>query len=238
MRLQKFDQNQNFVAKYKATRPEQLLGKAQDLAVDSQGMVYVLRADGAILELDNNLRFQNEVQVKVNDPSSMAVTDDGKIIVASRGDSKIQVFGTDGRVVTEFGASGTHSGDVATPVRLSLDGAGNLAVLEDLPDSPRVKVFDKDYKLLRSFRLLGLGMGPYVRMGSDSKGRLFLNDFMGSTGILVYRMDSGKQIGEVKGTTQGDLFVSPGAVGVNRFTDSVMVHTIPGLIPCILPVGH
>ena len=238
MRLQKFDKNEKFVGKYKPTRGEQVLGKAMDLAVDAEGGVYVLRSDGTILEMDNDLRFKAAVPVKVSDPSAMAVSDDGRIFVASRGDNKIQVFGNDGHVITEFGAAKTQSGDIATPIRLCFDAAGDLAVLEDLPESPRLKLFDKDLKMVRSFRLLGVSMCPPLRLGADDKGRLFINDFSGNTGILIYRLDKGKQIGQVKGTSQGDLFVSPGSVGVNRFTGAILVHTIPGLIPCTMPVGH
>lgn len=238
MRLQKFDKNEKFLAKYKPVHAEQVLGRAVDMDVDADGNLYVLKNDGTILELDNDLKFRSAVSVKVTEPNALAVGPDGHLYVASRGANKVQVFGADGSVVTEFGAAGTHSGDIASPVRLCFSGAGELAVLEDLPDAPRVKVFDKGLKEERSFRLLGLHMCPPLRIAADNRGRLFLNDSAGDSGIRVYNLDNGKQTGQVLGTAQGDLFVSPGSLCVNRFTGTIFVHTIPGLIPCVMPVGH
>ncbi|HTB33678.1 MAG TPA: hypothetical protein VK842_02335, partial [bacterium] len=226
------------LAKYKPVHAEQVLGRAVDMDVDADGNLYVLKNDGTILELDNDLKFRSAVSVKVTEPNALAVGPDGHLYVASRGANKVQVFGADGSVVTEFGAAGTHSGDIASPVRLCFSGAGELAVLEDLPDAPRVKVFDKSLKEERSFRLLGLHMCPPLRIAADNRGRLFLNDSAGDSGIRVYNLDNGKQTGQVLGTAQGDLFVSPGSLCVNRFTGTIFVHTIPGLIPCVMPVGH
>jgi DNA-binding beta-propeller fold protein YncE len=238
MRLQKFDRHEGFLGKYKPVRAEQVLGRAVAMDVDAEGGLYVLKAEGSILEMDNNLKFKDVVQVKVGDPDALAVGPDGKLYVASHSANKVQVFSADGGVMTEFGGAGTHSGDLASPVGLCFDGAGNLAVLEDLPDTPRVKVFDKNLKLQKSFRLLGLHLTPSTRIAADNQGRLFLNDPAGDSGIRVYNLDNGKQTGQVLGTAQGDLFVSPGAVGADRFTGTVYVHTIPGLIPCVVPVGH
>jgi streptogramin lyase len=238
MRLQKFDQDMKFVGKYKPLRPDQALIRALDVDVDAKGEVFVLEASGLVLALDNNLRFVNSFKIQVNDPSSMAVSADGHVYVASRGDSKIQIYDAAGRTAGEFGAPGTKSGDLASPVKLAFDGQGRLAVLEDLPDAPRVKVFDKDLKPERSFRLIGVHLSPPLRIAADALGLLYVNDFDGSEGILVYRLDKGKQIGAVKGTTQGEVFVSPGSVGADRYSERVYVHTIPGLIPCAMPPGH
>jgi hypothetical protein len=238
MRLQKFDRTEAFVAKYKPVKAEQVLGRAQDMDVDAAGNVYVLKADGTVLELDNDLKFKAAVTVKVADPGVLAVGPDGHLYVASAGANKVQVFGADGSVITEFGAAGTHSGDIAAPSRMCFDGAGDLAVLENLPDAPRIKVFDKSLKLERSFKMLGLHMVPPLRIQADNHGRLFVNDSAGDSGIRVYNLANGDQTGQVLGTAQGDLFVSPGSIGVNRFTGTIMVHTIPGLIPCVMPAGH
>ena len=238
MRLQKFDRNEQFLAKYKPVHAEQVLGRALDMDVDGDGNVYVLKNDSTVLELDGDLKFKQVVSVKVGDPNALAVGPDGHLYVASRGANKVQVFGADGSVITEFGAPGTKSGDIAAPTRLCFDGAGELAVIEDLPDAPRVKIFDRKLKEERSFRLLGMHMTPYLRICADNHGRLFFNDSSGDTGIRVYSADSGDQTGQVMGTAQGDLFVNPGSVGANRFTGTVMVHTIPGLIPCVMPAGH
>lgn len=238
MRLQKFDANIKYVCKYQPTRADQVLGHAIDVDCDAKGNVYVLENNGVILTLDNDLRFLNTAKVQVNDPAAMAVSADGRIFVAARGDNKVQIFDGSGRSLGEFGAPGTKSGDLARPCKITFDGAGRLAVLEDTADVPRVKVFDKDLKLERSFRLVGVHLCPPLRIGADTLGLMYLNDFDGNKGILVYNLASGKQIGEVKGTSQGDVIVTPGSCGANHYAQRIYVHTIPGMIPCAFPAGH
>lgn len=238
MRLQKFGSDMKFVAKYKPTRPDQALNHALDVDVDAKGDVFVLENNDSVLELDNDLHFMDSFKIAVNDPSGMAVSADGRVFVGSRGDNKVDIFTADGKAAGEFGAPGTDSGDLALPARLAFDGKGDLTVLEDMPNGLHAEVFDKDLKPQRSFKLADVPMCPPLRIAADNRGLLFVNDFDGGKGIVVYRLDKGKQIGQVKGTNQGDLFISPGSIGANRYTGRIYVHTIPGLIPCDMPAGH
>jgi sugar lactone lactonase YvrE len=238
MRLQKFDADMKFVAKYKAAHADEALGHALDVDVDAKGDVFVLQAAGQVLVLDNNLRWLSAFKVAVNDPSCMAVSADGRVFIGSRGDNEVQIFQADGRAAGVFGAPGTDSGDVVSPARLTFDGEGRLAVLEDLPGVLRVKVFSKDMKEERDFKLADVPMCAPLRIAGDSRGLLYVNDFDGGKGVMVYNLDKGKEVGQVKGTNQGDLFITPGSIGANRFTGRIYVHTIPGLIPCAMPAGH
>jgi streptogramin lyase len=237
-RLQKFDKNLDFVAKYKPKNAESQLGKAKSMGIDAKGTIYILGEEKRVLVIDNDLKFVRSFPLPGINPSALAADDEGVIYVASREDNKVVMYDATGKALGEFGAPGTKTGDLANPSRLVMGPKGDLVVLEELPEFPRVKVFDKDHKVKKAFRALDLVMAPPVMPAVDNQGNLFMNDPAGTSGVLVFRLSSGKQIGQVKGTTQGDLFVAPGGAGANRFTGTVYVHTIPGLIPCTMPAGH
>jgi hypothetical protein len=235
-RLQKFSPSMDFVAKYQPKTVEASLGASRAMAIDEQGTLYLLVDDKRVLVIDNALKFVRVFPIQVAEASAIAA-DSGKVYVSSRSDNKVAIYGTDGAPEGEFGAPGTKTGDLANPALMNIGPKGELVVLEAI-EPPRIKVFDKSHALVKTFNALDLTMAPPVMMGTDNAGFLYFNDPSGANGVLIYKLSSGKLIGQVKGTVQGDLFIFPGGIGANRFTGTVYVHTVPGLIPCTLPAGH
>ncbi len=232
-RLQKFNDQYAFVGRYKASTGQQALFSNIDFTVDETGVVYFLRGDGTVTVLSNDLKYLRTLSLNV--PAATAIAaDKGRLFVAARNDSKIMVFDTAGSKITEFGAPGTKTGDLANPIRMTMTGDGNLVVMEDLPEAFRIKVFSPEQKLLSQFRVKDINMGMPVRMAADNRGLLYINDHLGSKGVAIFRLSNGKIFGEVKGTTDGVLFPTPGTIAANRFTGVIYVHSLPGMIPCTL----
>lgn len=235
-RLQRFDPQlspQTLV--YKAQRPDQALQATMDLDVDAQGQVYVLLKDGRVLVLSNDLQFIRQFRSGAQSPSALTVNSQGRIYVASAGDNRVLYFNPDGSREGEFGAPGTDSGNLVAPFRMRATANDELMVVERIEGKLRGKVFSPGHALRRTFPIDNLPICEPIKLGINNQGKAFLNDHMGSRGVLVYDVATGKFFGESQATKDGQKFVSPGAGGANRFGPEAYVHTVVGLIKCILP---
>lgn len=234
-RLQKFDSMGNFVAIYEPRRPEQLLNGPADVTTDAAGLVYVLTGEGRVQVLDKDLRWQRSFKVNAPNATGIGVDAQGRIYISSEGANKILVLTKEGKPESEFGAPGTRTGDLVGPVRMRMTMDDRIVVMERLPAGARLKVFSPERKVERMIEVKGVPMCPPMRMGVTSDNKVYINDHMGSKGMVIYDAATGKYVGSSQITKDGERFVSPGAVGANKWTQSVYLHTVPGLIKCVLP---
>ncbi len=234
-RLQKFDAMGNYLAMYEPKKPDQLLTGPVDVTTDAAGNAYVLVSDGRVLVMDKDLRWQRTFKVNAPNPVGLGVDTQGRIYIASEGANKIIVLSKDGKPEGEFGAPGTRTGDLVGPIRMRMTMDDHLVVMERLPTGPRLKVFSAERKVERMIEVKGLPLCPPTRMGVTADNKVYINDHMGSKGMVIYDLNNGKLVGSSQATKDGEKFVSPGAVGANKWTQSVYLHTVPGLIKCVLP---
>jgi DNA-binding beta-propeller fold protein YncE len=225
-RLQKFDASNAFVARYRAARPSQDILNPRDLAVGKDGSLAALRGDGGVRLFDKDLRYVGAFETGAP-AMAIAIDKQGRILVANSDANKVMVFDRGGKRLAEFGAPGTESGDLSRPMRMRALANGELAVLEIVATGPRIKVFGPDFAVVRSFAASQVGWSDASQMGVTANGFAFFNDHIGDKGIVVYDLNKGKYVGNTKGTTAGDLFVSPGACG-GGWGDSIVVGAISG----------
>lgn len=233
-RLQKFNSANGFLIRYKSARASEALINCRELAVSKDGEVGVLRKDGTVLLLDKALRFQASFNASAGTVGGIAIDPKGRILVSSVDANKVIIFDASGHKTGEFGAPGTHSGDLSAPLRLRFLADGRLVVMESTPTGPRLKVFSPTLALERSFALSGVGAGDFNELGVNVDGLAFINDPVGTEGVVVYNLGTGRFVGNTKGTTAGDLFVNPGAVGADTYGKAVVVGTITGYYKCII----
>ena len=72
-------------------------------------------------------------------PWGVCCTNDGHIVVADRGNNRIQVFNGDGTLHHKFGTEGNGPGQFNRPVSVCVDNLGRLIVTDK--DNHRVQIF-------------------------------------------------------------------------------------------------
>lgn len=237
-RLQRFDiQDSPRTLVYKPGRSGRDLTDAVDVDCDAKGDVYVLLKDGRVQVLDNNLKFLRTVQTGILDASAASVDSAGRVYVADEAENKVVYFDANGRRTGEFGAPGEGDTPLVMPVLLRVTPNDEVLVVESTPLGMRGRIFAKDLTLRKTFLVDKLQGSPWVRLGVNSQDKAFFNDPGGSLGIACWDLATGKFFGASETTKDGVKFVSPGCVGADRFTPDVYVHTVPGLITCVLPAA-
>jgi len=236
VRLQRFDrQDSPDALVYTPAKADEDLSAAVDVDCDAQGTVYVLLADGRIQVLDNNLKYLRGIKTGINNPSALSVNSAGRIYVADQPDNKVVFFDAKGVRAGEFGAPGTGGATLVAPAHLRVTADDEVVVVENTETGLRGRIYRKDNSLRKTFLIDKIQNCPPVRLGVNAQKKAFFNDPQGSHGIVVYDLESGNYIGESQATKDGEQFISPGCIGADRFTASVFVHTVTGLIRCELP---
>jgi hypothetical protein len=236
-RLQKFSPSCDFIKKYVPSSASHMIAGPADIDVDKDGNPWVLLKNSSVVVLDKDLKYVKTIPTGVAGPAGLGILPDGRFVVASQIDNKIVVFSPLGQKIGEFGAPGTKSGDVISPLRLRATASGLIAVIENMSGGLRMKVFGPDFKQLTQFNLDGLSWAEPVKLGVTKDDLMFCNDTMGGHGVMIWRLKDGEYLGASKGTTDNQLFISPGSGGANKYSKSVFVHSINGLTKCRMPEG-
>jgi hypothetical protein len=235
-RLQRFDvQDSPDTLVYKPGKTGRDLSGATDVDCDSKGDVYVLLKDGRIQVLDNNLKYLRTIQTGILDATAASVDSSGRVYVADEVENKVVYFDANGRRTGEFGAPGEGDTSLVMPILLRVTPNDEILVVEDTPLGMRGRIFAKDLTLRKTFLVDKVQGSPWVRVGVNSQDKAFFNDPAGSIGVACWDLATGKYFGASETTKDGVKFVSPGCVGADRYTPDVYVHTVPGLITCMLP---
>jgi hypothetical protein len=236
VRLQRFDRlDSPDTLLYTPAKPGQDLTGAVDVDCDAKGDVYVLLKDGRVQVLDNNLVYLRTLQTGIAGASAASVNSAGRVYVADQPGNKVVFFDADGRRAGEIGAPGKSDVSLVSPVLLRVTPADEIVVIESTPTGLHGKIFTKEHALRKTFLVDKITYYPPVRMGVNSQDKAFFNDPGGPLGIVCYDLATGKYFGSAAATKDGVQFISPGCIGADRFTPDVYVHTVPGLVKCVLP---
>lgn len=235
-RLQRFDKGQSPESIiFQPTKPDQMLNGAVDMDVDAIGQAYVLLKNGTVVVTTNDLKWVRTIKTGLQSANAITINSQGTIYVAAAEENKITYFDQKGGRLGEFGAPGTNTGNLVAPIRMRATPEDELVIVERGENGLRAKVFKADLSLRKTFLIENLQNCEPVKLGVNGENRAFLNDHMGSRGVIAFDLATGKFYGESQITKDGEKFISPGALGANRFTPTVFVHTITGLIKCSVP---
>lgn len=146
-------------------------------------------------------------------PTSVAVTNDGLIVVADAGNSRIEVFQSDGTFVRAFGSAGGGDGQFSPgtyPLKLAVASDGKIVVADS--SNSKVHVFGVDGTFIRKWGVYGSLDGqllPLQGLAATADGKVVTVD----SGSRVQVFDlSGTFIRRIGGTGSGDgQFSSPAA---------------------------
>lgn len=81
-----------------------------------------------------------EITDKLNRPSDVAVSKDGRIYVVDGVNSQIKIFDQNGKFLSAFGANGSANGEFKNPLGIDVDKSGNVFVADS--GNHRVQIFD------------------------------------------------------------------------------------------------
>lgn len=234
VRLQRFDRlcsPDSLI--YKPAKAGQDLKDAVDVDCDAQGNVYVVLQDGRVQILDNNLVYLRTLATGIVGASAASVDSLGRVYVADQPHNKVVFFDAKGQRAGEIGgADGIH---LVSPAHMRVTIDDEIVVIENTETGLRGRIFAKDHSLRKTFLVDKIQNAPPIRLGVNGQRKAFFNDPQGSHGIVCWDLATGKYFGEAQMVKDGEQFISPGCIGADRFTPSVYVHTVTGLIKCELP---
>lgn len=188
------------------------LDRLVDLAIAPNGDLYVAASNDRISQISSSGKVirswgstgSGPGEFDFNGPqadngayASLAIGPDGQVYVSDSDNHRVQVFSADGTFVRKFGNDGTARGQFRLPFDLSVDGSGNVYVLDDILQ--RLTKFAPDGQVL----WIENGSSDPVLKGHnhdaqiDSKGRIVVaNDdngkvvFVDSNGAVLESFDA------------------------------------------------
>ena len=96
---------------------------------------------------------------QLNKPSSVAVSHEGKLVVADSGNHRIQIFDQDGSLHCVFGHAGSEEGEFKDPRAVAINSQNEILVSDT--NNHRIQIFDARGRLQRCFGRLGDGNNEF-----------------------------------------------------------------------------
>lgn len=189
-----------------------------DLALDSQGVIYVLNRAGP--ELAVRLPYKRVTICTADEeylgefgtggtgrgefwwPSSLAFDGEDRLYVADEALQRISVFSKDGNLVDQWGAEGNREGQLNRPSSIAFDEEDNLYVSDSL--NHRVQKFTKEGRFLAQWG----GPGPSSNPGDFNMPWGIALDPDGSIHVADWRNDRVQKF-----TPQGEFLEATGQSG-------------------------
>ena len=156
--------------------------KPRSVAVDSQDNLYVVDMTGRVQKFSSEgtfLSFWQMPQTDKGKPKGMCRDEKGDIVVLEPHYSRVNHFTPGGKLVAQWGAPGTNSGELAFPRSVVMNSRGDVFVSE-YGLTERVQQFTaRGGKLIRVLGRGGTGDGEFNRaegLGIDLQDRLYVAD--------------------------------------------------------------
>ena len=165
-----------------------------DVALDSQGVMYVLNRAGP--ELPIRLPYKRISMCTVDEeflgefgtggtaigefwwPSSLAFDSRDRLYVADEALNRITVFNTQGEVLDTWGEAGSGPGQLGHPSGIVVN-ADDILLISDSGNN-RIQVFSPEGRFLQEWGSLGSGEGEFNTpwgMALDGHGNVFVSDW-------------------------------------------------------------
>ena len=176
------------------------LNKPRSVAVDAQDNLYVVDMTGRVQKFSGSGKFLLSWQMPQTDlgkPKGMCRDVDGNIVVVEPHYQRVNHFSPDGKLVTQWGQTGTNEGQFKLPRAVATSARGEIYVSE-YGAAERVQRFQysnaaqsakesqtrpgpdkREIRFLNSFGKAGNGPGEFNRpegISVDAQNRVFVAD--------------------------------------------------------------
>ena len=159
------------------------LGKPRGLAITREGHLIVVVNDKhciTIIDPTNGRKIRSfgqhgSGQVQFNSPSGVAVTQDGRIVVADCYNHRLQVLTAEGAFIATVGSKGSQPLQFNYPWDVAVDHNGKVFVAED--SNHRVQVLNADLTFSHCFGEFGLVRSITI----DADGMVYVADSKNNT---------------------------------------------------------
>ena len=151
----------------------EISARTADIAVGSDGRIAVAHSNGiAILHpnttadfhVGSGYRYRAYGDGQYYAPSGVALGPDGRIVLADAGNQRIQVFHSNGTLVTAFGSYGNGSGQFYNPSDVAVGPDGRIVVADSTSwrsGTHRIQVFHPNGTFEHTFGSYGDGQGQF-----------------------------------------------------------------------------
>ena len=165
-----------------------------DVALDSQGVMYVLNRAGP--ELPIRLPYKRVSMCTVDEeflgefgtggtsvgefwwPSSLAFDSQDRLYVTDEALNRVTVFSTTGEVLHTWGEEGSAPGQISHPSYIACDADDNLLIADS--GNHRIQKFTVDGEFIQSWGAYGTGEGQFNApwgIAFDSEGTVYVSDW-------------------------------------------------------------
>lgn len=125
----------------------------RDVISDQTKAMSEIRIGNKTLSLDLVLGTGPKAENRFRFPYSLAVDGEGRILVADRGNRRVQIFDTEGRFMQTIGGRKRIGINLALPKALALDDAGNIYVGDYSAKRARILTLDRNGRFIKGIRL-------------------------------------------------------------------------------------
>jgi ABC-type Fe3+ transport system permease subunit/DNA-binding beta-propeller fold protein YncE len=141
------------------------LNKPRSVALDTNDNLFVADMTGRIQKFSPDGKFLLSWEMPQTDlgrPKGMCRDRDGNIVVLEPHYQRVNVFTPEGKLVAQWGRSGTNAGEFMLPRAVAVNSKHEVIVPE-FKDSERVQKFSAHGELIIGFGKPGLGPGEFNR---------------------------------------------------------------------------
>jgi tripartite motif-containing protein 71 len=138
--------------------------------------------------IDANLLF--EITDRLNQPSDVAVSNDGRIHVVDGVNGKIKIFNQKGKPMASFGRQGTADGEFRNPLGIDVDDSGRIYIAD--AGNHRVQIFDAEGNFVNQIKITSKKEHPPDPTDvavDETRNRCFIVD-NDNHAILAYDLSS------------------------------------------------
>ncbi|MDH5710724.1 MAG: tetratricopeptide repeat protein, partial [Gammaproteobacteria bacterium] len=210
---------------------------------DRDSMIISNKGDEAIVEvgpkgeLIKKLVISGGDEGQLNNPGSIAWSDNRRLYVANTGNGRVSIFGDDGVFIQSIGGRG---GETFEPAQVFVDAQENIYVLETRDDGI-VSVFRHDGTLIKRIKAENIkkitGSAPeLVAMDIDDTGLIYLADNESGriyqidweTGKLLASFGSkGKQRGQFERITSISVLPDGQVAVADSYNKKIEIYRLP-----------
>ena len=201
-----------------------------DLAINSQGVIYVLNRAGP--ETTVRLPSKRVTMCNLDEdwfgdfgtgghddgefwwPSAIAIDSQDQVYVADEALQRISIFDKDGKFLSKWGIKGSEPGQLEYPSNLAFDSDDNLWLTDS--GNHRVQKFTKDGQFISGWGQRGSGSGQFEGpwgLALADNGDVYISDW-GNDRIQRYSND-GALIKEFAGLAGEDAIHRPAGLAVD-----------------------